>query len=164
LFSGNTAKVKAAEIARETLGDQIQPALIALANADPARKLTPAQILKEAGIKAEPFMALEALAKNKDVKGFYSTLEELATLGQQNQLARLAGGNTQTEIAESLKLNKNALTASRPPAPKLMTFCQSMLRPQVVAVFRRWCKLVGAVDKQLRTATVNCCVPLLSVF
>lgn len=115
LFSGNTAKVKAAEIARETLGDQIQPALIALANADPARKLTPAQILKEAGIKAEPFMALEALAKNKDVKGFYSTLEELATLGQQNQLARLAGGNTQTEIAESLKLNKNALTARTTP-------------------------------------------------
>jgi hypothetical protein len=115
LFSGNTAKVKAAEIARETLGDQIQPALIALANADPARKLTPAQILKEAGIKAEPFMALEALAKNKDVKGFYSTLEELATLGQQNQLARLAGGNTQTEIAESLAANKNALTARTVP-------------------------------------------------
>jgi hypothetical protein len=115
LFSGNTAKVKAAEIARETLGDQIQPALIALANADPARKLTPSQILKEAGIKAEPFMALEALAKNKDVKGFYSTLEELATLGQQNQLARLAGGNTQTEIAESLAANKNALTARTTP-------------------------------------------------
>lgn len=115
LFSGNTAKVKAAEIARETLGDQMQPALVALANADPARKLTPSQILKEAGIKAEPFMALEALAKNKDVKGFYSTLEELATLGQQNQLARLAGGNTQTEIIESLAANKNALTARTVP-------------------------------------------------
>jgi hypothetical protein len=115
LFSGNTAKVKAAEIAREAIGDQMQPALIALANADPARKLTPSQILKEAGIKAEPFMALEALAKNKDVKGFYSTLEELATLGQQNQLARLAGGNTQTEIAESLAANKNALNAQTTP-------------------------------------------------
>ena len=115
LFSGNTAKVKAAEIARESLGDQLQPALVALANADPARKLTPAQILKEAGIKAEPFMALEALAKNKDVKGFYSTLEELANAGQQNQLARLAGGNTQTEIAESLAANKNALTARTVP-------------------------------------------------
>ncbi|CAB4146890.1 hypothetical protein UFOVP508_1, partial [uncultured Caudovirales phage] len=115
LFSGNTAKVKAAEIARESLGDQLQPALVALANADPARKLTPSQILKEAGIKAEPFMALEALAKNKDVKGFYSTLEELANAGQQNQLARLAGGNTQTEIAESLAANKNALTARTVP-------------------------------------------------
>lgn len=115
LFSGNTAKVKAAEIARESLGDQLQPALVALANADPARKLTPSQILKEAGIKTEPFMALEALAKNKDVKGFYSTLEELANAGQQNQLARLAGGNTQTEIAESLAANKNALTARTVP-------------------------------------------------
>jgi hypothetical protein len=114
-LSGNTAKVKAAEIARETLGDQIQPALAALANADPTRKLTPSQILQEAGIKAEPFMALEALAKNKDVKGFYSTLEELAALGQQNQLARLAGGNTQTEIAESLAANKNALTERTVP-------------------------------------------------
>ena len=115
MFSGNTAKVKAAEIAKEAFGDQLQPALIALANADPARKLTPSQILQEAGIKAEPIMALEALAKNKDVKGFYSTLEELATLGQQNQLARLAGGNTQTEIAESLAANKNALTARTVP-------------------------------------------------
>lgn len=115
LFSGNTAKVKAAEIAREAFGDQLQPALIALANADPARKLTPSQILQEAGIKAEPIMALEALAKNKDVKGYYSTLEELATAGQQNQLARLAGGKTQTEIAESLAANKNALTARTVP-------------------------------------------------
>jgi len=115
LFSGNTSKVKAAEIAREAFGDQLQPALIALANADPARKLTPSQILQEAGIKAEPIMALEALAKNKDVKGYYSTLEELATAGQQNQLARLAGGNTQTEIAESLTANKNALTARTTP-------------------------------------------------
>lgn len=114
-LTGNTAKVKAAEIAKEALGDQLQPALNALANADPARKLTPSQILQEAGIKTEPFMALESLAKSKDVKGFYSELERLAAERQQNQLARLAGGNTQTEIGESLLVNKNALNAQTTP-------------------------------------------------
>jgi hypothetical protein len=157
LFSDNTAKVKAAEIARETLGDQMQPALIALANADPARKLTPSQILKEAGIKAEPFMALEALAKNKDVKGFYSTLEELATLGQQNQLARLAGGNTQTEVAESMFANKNALTARATPimntalqAANQANETMSQLGPRIA---QKEASMVSALQGQGQAAT-----------
>ena len=157
LFSGNTAKVKAAEIARETLGDQMQPALVALANADPARKLTPSQILKEAGIKAEPFMALEALAKNKDVKGFYSTLEELATLGQQNQLARLAGGNTQTEVAESMVANKNALTARATPimntalqAANQANETMSQLGPRIA---QKEASMVSALQGQGQAAT-----------
>lgn len=115
LFSGDVAKVRSAKIASESLKDNLQPALIALANADPARKLTPAQILKEAGINADPFMALESLAKNKDVNSWYRVLEETAAARQQNQLVKLAGGNTQTEIAESITANKNMLNQQTTP-------------------------------------------------
>lgn len=115
LLSGNTAKVKAAQIARESLGDNLHPALNALANADPVRKLTPSQILQEAGINPEPFMALESFAKARDIKGAYSNLEKLTEQRQLNELAQLTGGRTQTETGESLLANKNALNAQTGP-------------------------------------------------
>ena len=157
LTTGNTAKVKAAQIAKEALGDDLQPALIALANADPSRKLTPAQILQEAGIKSEPFMALESLAKNKDVKGFYSELERLAAERQQNQLAVLAGGNTQTEVGESLLANKNALNAKTGPmrevelnAANQANQTRQRLEPYLA---QKQESMVGALQGQGRAAT-----------
>ena len=107
LVSGRGGDVKAAQIARAALGDQLEPATIALANARPG--ITAVQALQEAGIDAAPFMALGVFTKDSSIKEGYRRLATAQVQGAQNELATLAGGRTQTEIAESLKANKNAL-------------------------------------------------------
>lgn len=108
LVSGRGGDVKAAQIARAALGDQLEPATIALANARPG--ITAVQALQEAGIDAAPFMALGVFTKDSSIKEGYRRLATAQVQGMQNELATLAGGRTQTEVAESLRANKNALT------------------------------------------------------
>jgi hypothetical protein len=107
LFSGRGGDVKAAQIARTALGDQLEPATIALANARPG--ITAVQALQEAGIDAAPFMALGVFTKDSSIKEGYRRLATAQVQGMQNELATMAGGRTQTEVAESLRTNKNAL-------------------------------------------------------
>lgn len=107
LFSGRGGDVKAAQIARTALGDQLEPALIALANARPG--ITAVQVLQEAGIDAAPFMALGVFTKDSSIREGYRRLATAQTQGFQNELATMAGGRTQTEVAESLRAGKNAL-------------------------------------------------------
>ena len=108
LVSGRGGDIKAAQIARAALGDQLEPATIALANARPG--ITAVQALQEAGIDAAPFMALGVFTKDSSIKEGYRRLATAQVQGMQNELATLAGGRTQTEVAESLRANKNALT------------------------------------------------------
>jgi len=107
LVSGRGGDVKAARIARAALGDQLEPATIALANARPG--ITAVQALQEAGIDAAPFMSLGVLTEQSSIGEAYRRLARAQPQGMQNELATMAGGRTQTEVAESLRANKNAL-------------------------------------------------------
>lgn len=113
LVSGRGGDVKAAQIARAALGDQLEPATIALANARPG--ITAVQALQEAGIDSAPFMALGVFTKDSSIKEGYRRLATAQAQGMKNELATMAGGRTQTEVAESLRTNKNALNEVTTP-------------------------------------------------
>jgi hypothetical protein len=106
--TGRAAEIRAAEMIRQTLGDQAEPAAIALAKARPG--ITAVQALQEAGINADPFMALGKLAEKMDTKSAYRLLMESQELAQANQLAAMAGGSTQTAAREAQNVSRNALT------------------------------------------------------
>ena len=93
LVKGRLPEVKAGAIARATLGDDLPAAVNALANAKPG--VTATQALADAGINADPFMALGELAKKNDVSSWYRLLGEAQQAAQKNQLALTAGGPTQ---------------------------------------------------------------------
>ena len=93
LAKGRLPEVKAGAIARATLGDDLPAAVNALANAKPG--VTATQALADAGINADPFMALGELAKKNDVSSWYRLLGEAQKAAQKNQLALTAGGPTQ---------------------------------------------------------------------
>jgi hypothetical protein len=108
VVTGRAAEVRAAEIVRNTLGDQLEPAAAALSKARPG--ITAVQALQEAGINADPFMALGKLAEKMDTGTAYRLLRESQELAQTNQLAAMAGGGTQTTARESQNVARNALT------------------------------------------------------
>ena len=111
--TGRAGEVSAAEIIRQTLGDQVEPATLALAKARPG--ITAVQALQEAGIDADPFMALGKLAEKMDTGTAYRLLKESQELAQTNQLAAMVGGNTQTAARESQNVARNALTERTVP-------------------------------------------------
>lgn len=113
VVSGRAAEVRAGQIIREALGDQADVAMLALSKARP--NITAAQALQEAGINADPFMALGKLAEKMDTKSAYRLLLDAQELAQANQLALMAGGGTQTAARESQNVARNALTATTTP-------------------------------------------------
>ena len=108
VITGRAAEVRAAQVVREALGDQVGPATIVLSKARPG--ITAVQALQEAGINADPFMAIGKLAEKMDTKTAYRMLMEAQELAQTNQLAAMAGGGTQTAARESQAVARNALT------------------------------------------------------
>jgi hypothetical protein len=108
VITGRAAEVRAANIVRETLKDQLEPAMLALSKARPG--ITAVQALQEAGINADPFMALGKLAEKMDTKSAYRLLMESQELAQANQLAAMAGGGTQTAAREAQNVARNELT------------------------------------------------------
>lgn len=108
VITGRAAEVRAAQVVREALGDQVGPATIVLSKARPG--ITAVQALQEAGINADPFMAIGKLAEKMDTKTAYRMLMEAQELAQTNQLAAMAGGGTQTAARESQGVARNALT------------------------------------------------------
>jgi hypothetical protein len=108
VITGRAAEVRAANIVRETLKDQLEPAMLALSKARPG--ITAVQALQEAGINADPFMALGKLAEKMDTKSAYRLLMESQELAQTNQLAAMAGGGTQTAAREAQNVARNELT------------------------------------------------------
>jgi hypothetical protein len=113
VITGQAAEVRAAQIVRETLKDQLEPAAAALAKARPG--ITAIQALQEAGINADPFMALGKLAEKMDTKSAYRLLMEAQELGQVNQLAAMAGGGTQTAARRAQIESKNELAKITTP-------------------------------------------------
>jgi hypothetical protein len=108
VITGRAAEVRAAQVVREALGDQVGPATIVLSKARPG--ITAVQALQEAGINADPFMAIGKLAEKMDTKTAYRMLMEAQEATQANQLAAMAGGGTQTAARESQNVARNALT------------------------------------------------------
>ena len=108
VITGRAAEVRAAEIVRETLKDQLGPAAAALAKARPG--ITAIQALQEAGINADPFMALGKLAEKMDTKSAYRLLMEAQELGPVNELTAMVGGGTQTAAREAQNVARNQLT------------------------------------------------------
>jgi len=113
LVSGRGGDVKAAQIARAALGDQLEPATIALANARPG--ITAVQALQEAGIDAAPFMALGVFTKDSSIGEAYRRLATSKVQESKNMLAVMSGGENATTARQSAEGSINALNANVVP-------------------------------------------------
>jgi hypothetical protein len=155
VVTGRAAEVRAAEIVRGALGNQLEPAALALSKARPG--ITAVQALQEAGINADPFMALGKLAEKMDTGTAYRLLRESQELAQTNQLVAMAGGGTQTAARESQNVARNALTDLTTPmretelgAANLARDVTQRLEP---TLGQRQASMVGALQGQGRAAT-----------
>lgn len=155
VITGRAAEVRAAQVVREALGDQVGPATIVLSKARPG--ITAVQALQEAGINADPFMAIGKLAEKMDTKTAYRMLMEAQEATQANQLAAMAGGGTQTAARESQNVMRNALTDVTTPmretelgAANLARDVTQRLEPTLA---QRQASMVGALQGQGRAAT-----------
>ena len=152
---GNVSGVKAAELARASLGDQVAPAMDALANARPG--ITATQALAEAGINADPFMALGGLAQHNDVGSWYRQLAQAQNAGMRSDLAAAAGGGTQTAARNALvEANRNVNTLTTPmretelAAANTAGQVKARLEPYIG---QKQASMESALQNQGRTAT-----------
>ena len=113
LITGRLPTVEAGKIARESLGKKLPEALTALQNARPG--ITATQALKEAGVDADPFMALGELAAKNDIDSWYRLLSEAQKAAQEERLVALAGGGTQTAARTAAKESAAGVTAATTP-------------------------------------------------
>ena len=113
LVNGKLPAVEAGKLARESLGKNLPEALTALQNARPG--ITATQALKEAGINADPFMALGELAAKNDVNSWYRLLTEAQKAAQETKLANMAGGATQTATRSAADQAAADVTAATIP-------------------------------------------------
>lgn len=149
LIKGRLPDVKGGAIARATLGDQLPAAVEALKNAPPG--LTATQVLADAGINADPFMALGELAKKNDVGSWYRLLSEAQRAAQKNQLALLAGGPTQTAARKASEEAINKLTETVVPKGKAALEAANVTRAAVL----------GETADQLSTAVTPMNAPAM---
>jgi hypothetical protein len=155
LMKGRLPEVKAGAIARATLGDDLPAAVNALANAKPG--ITATQALADAGINADPFMALGELAKKNDVSSWYRLLGEAQQAAQKNQLALTAGGPTQAAARAASDEAINQLNRVTAPmretelgAANIARDVRQRLEP---TLGQRQTSMVGALQGQGRAAT-----------
>jgi hypothetical protein len=155
LAKGRLPEVKAGAIARATLGDDLPAAVNALANAKPG--ITATQALADAGINADPFMALGELAKKNDVGSWYRLLGEAQQAAQKNQLALTAGGPTQAAARAATDEAINQLNRVTAPmretelgAANIARDVTQRLEPTLNL---RQGSMVGALQGQGRAAT-----------
>lgn len=110
LFGGRSAQLKAGELARAAAGGDL--AAIKAANA--AMPNMPAE-LAAAGINRDTYFALLDEAAKKDPNGFVRAMRAAEAPEHINELAKLAGGPTQTASRESIQASKNTLNAITGP-------------------------------------------------
>lgn len=108
--TGRTAQVKAGELARAAAGGDL--AAIKAANA--AAPNMPAE-LAAAGINRDTYFALLDEAAKKDPNGFVRAMRAAEAPEHINELAKLAGGPTQTASREAVQASKNTLNAITGP-------------------------------------------------
>jgi len=104
-FKGG-AERSAAKIAREAAGEDL-PKIEALIRSKQGN-LSAAEMF--ADLDRNQIQALGELARIKDTKNFYAKLDKFREETRQSRLDNLAGGATNTEIANSLLASKQALT------------------------------------------------------
>tara|TARA_R110002126_G_scaffold145833_1_gene291786 strand:- start:71 stop:2362 length:2292 start_codon:yes stop_codon:yes gene_type:complete len=107
---GRGAQLKAGELARAAAGGDL--AAIKAANA--AAPNMPAE-LAAAGINRDTYFALLDEAAKKDPNGFVRAMRAAEAPEHINELAKLAGGPTQTASRESVQASKNTLNAITGP-------------------------------------------------
>jgi hypothetical protein len=155
LAKGRLPEVKAGAIARATLGDDLPAAVNALANAKPG--ITATQALADAGINADPFMALGELAKKNDVGSWYRLLGEAQQAAQKNQLALTAGGPTQAAARAASDEAINQLNRVTTPMRETELAAANTARDvtqRLEPVFaQRQASMVNALQGQGRAAT-----------
>jgi len=155
VVTGRAAEVRAAEIVRGALGNQLESATLALSKARPS--ITAVQALQEAGINADPFMALGKLAEKMDTGTAYRLLRESQELAQTNQLAAMAGGGTQTAARESQNVSRNALTERTVPMMNTelgaANTARDVMQRLEPTLNLRQASMVGALQGQGRAAT-----------
>ena len=155
VITGRAAEVRAAQVVREALGDQVGPATIVLSKARPG--ITAVQALQEAGINADPFMAIGKLAEKMDTKTAYRMLMEAQEATQVNQLAAMAGGGTQTAARESQNVMRNALTDVTTPMRETelgaANTARNVTQRLEPVLNQRQASMVGALQGQGRAAT-----------
>jgi hypothetical protein len=155
LVSGRAGDIKAARIAKTALGDQLIPATLALQQARPG--ITAVQALQEAGIDAAPFMSLGVLAEQSSIGEAYRRLAAAQTQEQKNMLIAMAGGRTQTEVAESLRTGKNALndvtTPMRETALDASNQANKTISQLSPLIAQKEASMVSALQNQGQAAT-----------
>jgi len=104
-FSGKLAEVKAGKVAREMTGDAINT--IRVANNLAPMDVNAAQAV--GGIDNDVYQAFLDFYAGKDKTAFQRVLKDDQKLGQLNQLARLAGGSTETEVINNIGDAKRVL-------------------------------------------------------
>ena len=104
-FTGNLAKVKAGQVAREMAGDTINQ--IRVANNLAPVDLTASQAV--AGIDNDVYQAFLDFYAGKDKSSYFRVLKDAQKTDQLNRLAQLAGGPSMTENLTSVSQFKNAL-------------------------------------------------------
>ena len=104
-FSGRLAEVKAGKVAREMAGDAINT--IRVANNVAPMDVNAAQAV--GGVDNDVYQAFLDFYAGKDKTAFQRVLKDDQKLGQLNQLARLAGGSTETEVINNIGDAKRVL-------------------------------------------------------
>jgi hypothetical protein len=104
-FTGKLAEVKAGKVAREMAGDAVNT--IRVANNLAPMDANAAQAV--GGIDNDVYQAFLDFYAGKDKTAFQRVLKDDQKLGQLNQLARLAGGSTETEVINNIGDAKRVL-------------------------------------------------------
>jgi hypothetical protein len=104
-FTGKLAEVKAGKVAREMAGDAINT--IRVANNLAPMDVNAAQAV--GGVDNDVYQAFLDFYAGKDKTSFQRVLKDDQKLGQLNQLARLAGGSTETEVINNIGDAKRVL-------------------------------------------------------
>ena len=110
-FTGKLAEVKAGKVAREMAGDAINT--IRVANNLAPMDVNASQAV--GGIDNDVYQAFLDFYAGKDKTSFQRVLKDDQKLGQLNQLARLAGGSTETEIINNIGDAKRVLNRLTTP-------------------------------------------------
>jgi hypothetical protein len=110
-FTGKLAPVKAGKVAREMAGD-------AIGQIRAANNLAPINVnaaQAAGGIDNDVYQAFLDFYAGKDKTSFQRVLKDKQKLGQLNELARLAGGATDTEIITNIDSAKRVLNKLTTP-------------------------------------------------
>ena len=109
--TGQLSKIAAGKLATRAAGENINA--IRAANAAAPANVTAGQAA--ADTTSPTWQALSKMAERNDPNGYYYALNKLQGQAQVDEIARLAGGRTQTETRAARESSKNALNQITTP-------------------------------------------------